>query len=125
MGTIPRILYADDEEQLRVHLGREFTAEGYFVVLAENGEKALALLKGGQFDLAILDIVMPRMNGIDVLKFIKREFPSTKVLMLTGYTNLQHALESKRFGADEFMGKPFDLDELKQTVKRLLFQSRE
>ena len=120
MGTPSRILFADDEEAIRSHLGSELTSEGYFVSLAKDGEAALALLRKERYDLAILDIVMPKMGGMEVLKIIKREYPWMKVLMLTAFTNLQHALESKKFGAEDFMGKPFDLEELKQAVRRLI-----
>lgn len=116
----PRVLIADDEEAICTRLQEELTSEGYTVSSAKDGKEALELSRKTPFDLAIIDIVMPEMDGIAVLKFIKQESPKTKVIMLTGYPNVYHAIESKKHGAEEFMGKPFSLDELKQMVKYLL-----
>ncbi len=116
----PRILIADDEEPICTRLQEEFIAEGYAVEAANDGKQALSLSRKSQFDLAIIDIVMPEMDGIAVLKCIKQESPTTKVIMLTGYPNVYHAIESKKHGAEEFMGKPFSIDELKQMVRYLL-----
>ena len=116
----PRILIADDEEPICTRLQEEFTAESYSVLSAKDGKEALELSRKSKFDLAIIDIVMPEMDGIAVLKFIKQESPTTKVIMLTGYPNVYHAMESKKHGAEEFIGKPFSLDELKEMVRYLL-----
>ena len=115
-----RILIADDEEGICSRIQEELTAEGYIVSSAKDGKEALALTRANAFDLAIIDIVMPELDGLAVLKAIKIESPKTKVIMLTGYPNVYHAIESKKNGAEEFMGKPFSIDELKQTVKYLL-----
>ena len=115
-----RVMIADDEEDICSRLKEELVAEGYEVLTAGNGKQALELFKNNKFDLAIIDIVMPEVDGIAVLKSIKQDSPNTKVIMLTGYPNVYHAIESKKYGAEEFMGKPFSIDELKQMVKYLL-----
>lgn len=115
-----RVLIADDEEGICLRIQEELTAEGYTVLTAKDGKEALELCRAKPFDLAIIDIVMPVMDGLSVLKILKQESPTTKVIMLTGYPNVYHAIESKKHGAEEFMGKPFSIDELKQMVKYLL-----
>ncbi len=115
-----RILIADDEKDICSRLQEELTADGYSVVTVYDGTKAQQLLKENPFDLAIIDIVMPGIDGIAVLRALKKDSPSTKVIMLTGYPNVQHAIESKKYGAEEFIPKPFNVDELKLTVKNLL-----
>ena len=119
-GVPPRVMIADDEEDICSRLKEELVADGYEVLTAANGKEALKLSKANKFDLAIIDIVMPEVDGIAVLKSIKQDSPNTKVIMLTGYPNVYHAIESKKHGAEEFMGKPFSIDELKQMVKYLL-----
>ncbi len=115
-----RILIADDEKDICSRLQEELTTEGYSVVTVYDGKKAQDLLRQTAFDLAIIDIVMPGIDGIAVLKSLKKESPSTKVIMLTGYPNVNHAIESKKYGAEEFIPKPFNIDELKLTIKNLL-----
>lgn len=63
---------------------------------------------------------MPKMTGFDVLRFIRKNFPALKVIMLTGYGDLRNAIESRRLGADDFISKPFGREELMETVERLL-----
>jgi len=121
MVRVPqRVMIADDEEDICSRLKEELVAEGYEVLTAGNGKQALELFKNNKFDLVIIDIVMPEVAGIDVLQAINQDSPETKVIMLTGYPNVYHAIESKKHGAEEFMGKPFSIDELKQMVKYLL-----
>ncbi len=114
------ILIADDEEALRKVLGSELINEGYRVTDVGNGADAITFLKKKQFDIAILDINMPEMDGFSVLKYIKQHFPDTKAIMLTGYNDLRHAIESKKYGADDFVGKPYDLNDLLSSIERLL-----
>ena len=68
----------------------------------------------------LLDIKMPRMNGFEVLKYIKEKHPNTKVVMLTGFADLKNALESKKLGAEDFVSKPYDLVDLLTTIERVL-----
>ena len=114
-----RILIVDDESDLRNLLNHILTQAGYDVIEAEDGEVALNLLKKEKFDLAFLDIQMPNINGIQVLKHIQKNSPSTKAIMLTGYADLKNAMEAKEFGAHDFIGKPYKIEDILSTVRRL------
>ena len=113
-----RILVVDDEDDLRNLLSDVLRNAGYDTKPASNGEEAIELLKKHQFDLALLDIQMPLANGIQVLKYIRQHSPATKAIMLTGYADLKHAMEAKEFGAMDFIGKPYKLEEIMSTVER-------
>jgi DNA-binding NtrC family response regulator len=115
-----RILIVDDEEDLRTLLGHVLTSAGYQIDTAADGETALKLLQKQKFDLALLDIQMPNLNGIQVLKYLHQHLPSTKAIMLTGYADLKHAMEAKEFGARDFIGKPYKLEDILSTVERVL-----
>ncbi len=114
------ILSADDDEALVNLLSRELLNEGYNVSVAYDGAQAITLSTEKIFDLAILDIKMPKKDGLEVLKFIKENSPSTKVIMLTAYADVANALAAKRLGAEDFLEKPYDLGELLSTIERHL-----
>ena len=115
-----RILVVDDEDALRTVLSGELVSEGYDVRTAADGDEAVTSLQKENFDLILLDIKMPRMNGFEVLKFVKEKFPKTKVVMLTGFADLKNAIESKKLGAEDFVSKPYDLVDLLTTIERVL-----
>lgn len=112
MDNQVRVLLVDDEEPLLTALGAELREAGYEVGTADDGDIAISLLQKEQFDIVLLDIRMPRVNGIDVLKFIKQNTPATKVVMLTGVADLKLAMDSKRYGAEDFIEKPYVLENL-------------
>jgi DNA-binding NtrC family response regulator len=114
------ILVVDDEDALRTVLSSELLNEGYEVRAASDGDEAITEVQKSPFDLVLLDIKMPRMNGFEVLKFIKESHPKTKVVMLTGFADLKNAIESKKLGADDFVSKPYDLVDLLTTIERVL-----
>ncbi len=115
-----RILIVDDEEDLRTLLGHVLSNAGYEIREVSDGKQAIAALQEHKYDLALLDIQMPTVNGIQVLKFINDHCPHTKAIMLTGYADLKHAMEAKEFGAKEFIGKPYKLEDILATIERLL-----
>jgi DNA-binding NtrC family response regulator len=114
------ILVVDDEDALRTVLSGELTNEGYDVKSASDGDEAISEVERAQYDLVLLDIKMPRMNGFEVLKYIKDKHAKTKVVMLTGFADLKNAIESKKLGADDFVSKPYDLVDLLTTIERVL-----
>jgi DNA-binding NtrC family response regulator len=114
------ILVVDDEDALRTVLSSELTNEGYEVRSASDGDEAIGELQKAAFDLVLLDIKMPRLNGFEVLKFIKENHQTSKVVMLTGFADLKNAIESKKLGADDFVSKPYDLVDLLTTIERVL-----
>jgi DNA-binding NtrC family response regulator len=120
MAEKSSILVVDDEEALRTVLSSELENEGYTVASAGDGDDAINILRDRMFDLVLLDIKMPRVDGFEVLRFIKERFPSTKVIMLTGFADLKNAIESKKLGAEDFVSKPYDLVDLLTTIERVL-----
>lgn len=115
-----KILVVDDEDALRTVLSAELNSEGYDVGTAADGSEALAELQKDKFDLVLLDIKMPNMNGFEVLKVIKEKHQGTKVIMLTGFADLKNAIESKKLGAEDFVSKPYDLVDLLTTIDRVM-----
>ncbi len=101
-----RILLVDDEEPIRHSLGEILQLEGYEVVTAESGEVAVQNLKSEFFDLVLLDLKMPGMGGLEVLKFIHQSSPDTKVILLTAHGSLESAIEALRHGAHDYLLKP-------------------
>ena len=87
------VLVVDDEDALRSVLSTELLSEGYVVDTAPDGDDAIAILQQKAFDLVLLDIKMPRVDGFEVLRFIKQRYPNTKVIMLTGFADLKNAIE--------------------------------
>lgn len=120
MAEKNRILVVDDEDALRTVLSSELEGEGYKVNTAGDGAEAITILKSHAFDLILLDIKMPNVDGFEVLKFVKDNHPTTKVIMLTGFADLKNAIESKKLGAEDFVSKPYDLVDLLTTVERVL-----
>ena len=114
------ILVVDDEEALRTVLSSELSSEGYLVDTASDGDEAITILQGKSFDLVLLDIKMPRVDGFEVLKFIKKTNPAMKVIMLTAFADLKNAIESKKLGAEDCISKPYDLVDLLTTIERVL-----
>lgn len=115
-----RILLADDDPELGKILQTEFTSFGYHIEYVQSGEEAISHIEQNPVDLAILDIRMPHVDGFEVLKFIKREKPTIKVIMLTAFADLKHLVMSMKSGADRFLSKPYSLEELRYTVEDLL-----
>ncbi len=121
MSEKSKILVVDDDDALRTTLSDALTSEGYNdVSTASDGDEAISELQKETFDLVVLDINMPRTNGFEVLKFIKEKHSNTKVVMLTGFADLQNEIESKKLGAEGFVGKPCDLVDFFTTIERVL-----
>ena len=115
-----RILIADDEDDLRNLLGDLLSGADYEVIYAADGEEAIAQIRSQKPDLALLDIQMPRLNGIEVLKYVNQNCPSLHVIMLTGFADLKYAMEAREFGARDFISKPYKVDDMLETISRLL-----
>lgn len=120
MADKRRILVVDDEDALRTVLSAELNSEGYDVGTAADGMEAVSELQKMKYDLVLLDIKMPNMNGFEVLKVIKEKHPGTRVIMLTGFADLKNAIESKKLGAEDFVSKPYDLVDLLTTIDRVM-----
>ena len=114
----------DDEEVVRQLLIRTFQEEGYVVDAAEDGIIAFEKIKEIFFNLIITDLKMPKSNGIDVLKEIKRRNPFIEVIIITGYPTIESAVGAIKIGAFDFICKPFDLREMLSVVRRCLERQR-
>ena len=116
-----RILVVDDETAERVTLGEVLRLEGYHVSLAASGEQALAMVRQEPpFDLAILDLRLPGMDGLQVLDGIRRTSAETIVILITGYGTLETAVQALRKGAYDFLLKPCPVEEVLAAVRRAL-----
>lgn len=115
-----RILLVDDEEPIRYSLGEILRLEGYEVVTAESGEAALEILQESVFDLVLLDLKMPGMSGLEVLHFINKNAPDTKVVLLTAHGSLESAIEALRQGAHDYILKPANSHTILNSLERAL-----
>ena len=115
-----KVLVVDDEDALRMLLKDELTLHGFDVSDAENGMVAIDKLNKDHFDLVVLDIKMPEMDGIEVLRNIREQNLSKKVIMLTGVDELKVARESMNLGANDFITKPYDFQKLFACIDRVL-----
>jgi DNA-binding response OmpR family regulator len=123
MVLMTQILVADDDAQITGSLADQLSSEGYSVTVASTGSEALSLLLRIRYDLVVLDLKMPYIDGFEVLKALKGHSPSTKVIVLTGYADEGNVLKCRNMGADEVLRKPYDPEELFSAVHQVL-QSR-
>ena len=110
--SINRILVADDEESIRWVLSRALKKKGFAVDLAEDGKQALSMFRSNRYDLAVLDIKMPGLQGLELLKQVQEEFPETLVVIMTAESTMENAVTAMKNGAYDYLTKPFDLDAL-------------
>jgi len=115
---VKKILLVDDEESIQLLYKEEFTDEGYEVISALNGEEALEKFKTDPPDLVILDIQMPGMNGIEVLRQMKMINSSMPVILSSAYHEYKQDLGA--WASDDYVVKSADIDELKKAVKKLI-----
>lgn len=113
-----RILFVDDEKTYREVMKKELTLVGHSVVGTENGEQALELLSQRDFDVVVLDMMLPGISGIETLKRIKQEDYPLEVIMLTGQGTVETAVESMKLGAYDYITKPCKLSELETLIKK-------
>jgi len=118
--TKERILFVDDDAELREILKDQLEGSGYDFDEAEDGNVALEKIRERTYDLLLLDITMPGKSGLDVLKEVKQIAPSCRVIMLTGVVGLSVAIESLKLGADDYITKPYNLEYLLNSIRRVL-----
>ncbi len=117
--TLTRILVADDEESMRWVLSKALKRKGFTVDLAEDGRQALALIQENSYDLAILDIKMPGMSGLDLLDRIREMKSDLLVVIMTAEASMKNAVEAMKRGAYDYITKPFDLDVIDAIVEKV------
>ena len=113
------ILVVDDEPSMRTALGEVLTRTGHPVVVARDGHEALALLEQQAVWLVLTDLRMPRLGGLDLLREVKRRWPGTLVVLITGYATLESAIDALRGGASDYLLKPFDKEAVEALIRRL------
>ncbi|MFN3480428.1 MAG: sigma-54-dependent transcriptional regulator [Thermodesulfovibrionales bacterium] len=120
----PKILVIDDEEIVRVSCKKCLTPEGYDVDVAANGIEGLAMTENNRYDVILTDLKMPDMDGMEFLAKVKERHPDTKVIMITGYSTVEHAVKAMRMGAYNYIEKPFTPDALIEAVKEAITGKR-
>jgi DNA-binding NtrC family response regulator len=112
------LLVVDDDNEFRETVVRRFLRRGFQVQEAVHGEQALQLAERRQFDVVILDLIMPGMTGIQVLERMKASHPDCEVILLTGQGTIETAVEAMKLGAFDFLQKPFPLAELELLIEK-------
>ncbi len=116
----PTILVVDDETQISDLLRDFLTREGYQVLTAANGVEAISLGKENRLDLALLDLKMPGMDGIELFQKLREVKKDIGVIILTGYGTLKTAKQAMRLGAYDYLTKPFELGLVKSVIQKAL-----
>ena len=113
----PTLLIVDDEKEICSMLERHFMFSGYKILTAGNGKEALDLLAQQKVDILLSDIMMPEMNGVELLRVVRQDYPMVRPIIMTGYVTLDNALACIRYGADACIFKPFtDLSKVDQAI---------
>ena len=118
--AVTRILIAEDEGRIASFLEKGLTAKGYTTVVARQGPEALRLAGSGAFDLVILDLGLPGMDGFDVLGALRRRDPDLPVVVVTARAGVMHTLAGLEQGANAYISKPFAFEELIARVQGLV-----
>jgi DNA-binding NtrC family response regulator len=119
--SAPRILVVEDEAGIRLALSGLLRREGYEVIQCESGADALAQLGGGPFDFVLTDLALGEgPSGLDVMRFAKERQPETPIVMITAHGSEKIAVEAMKLGAEDYVPKPFDNDEIRLVVRRAL-----
>jgi DNA-binding response OmpR family regulator len=124
MGEQPAILLIEDETRLRHHLQILLQSEGYRVVTAADGAEGIQKAQAQPFDLVITDLIVPEIDGFQVMDYVQDYCPDTVLVAITGYASTESAVQALRRGAYDYIAKPFDIDLLLIVIKRALEKAR-
>jgi DNA-binding response OmpR family regulator len=119
-----RILIVDDDPTIIENLTGLLSKNGYAVEGADSGEEALKTIENGMYDVVITDVFMPDVGGMNLLSEIKRARPETIVILITGYPEIDKAVEAVKNGAADYIPKPFKIDEVRVAVEKALHERR-
>jgi DNA-binding NtrC family response regulator len=122
MSPTAKILVVDDEASIRFSLQETLTRDGHQVIAVESGQAALALATTQSFDLALIDLKLGDMAGIDLLAALRQQMPGIIVIMLTGYASVETAAEALRRGAHDYLFKPCKTADLRNSIRRGLLK---
>lgn len=115
-----KLMIVDDNEGVRHLVSRWLERAGFFVSQAKDGAEALDLIKKDPPDIILADIRMPKINGLELARMVKREFPETKVVLMTAYSSPQTIAQAKREGVDDYLEKPFTQDQVEKTAREVM-----
>lgn len=115
-----RLLFVDDEDELISALVERLELRGIDATGATSGDEALELLREDHFDVVVIDVKMPGIGGLDVLRTISRRYPDVKVILMTGHGSSEDSEIGRRLGAVAYLQKPVDLEDLLATVRRAM-----
>ena len=118
--TRPQVLVVDDEPQIRELVAAALRREGYEVTVQPDGEAGLEALRTSRFDVLLTDLKMPRMSGLDLIRNAREITPGLGAVLITAYASTETAVQALRTGADDYLTKPFRLEDLRNTVSRVL-----
>lgn len=119
-----KILIVDDDAEFRSNLVEVLTGAGYRTESAASAKAAIDLVNVQEFDIVLLDFMMPKMNGIDALMTLRKARPKTKVIMITAFSSVENAVVAIKKGASDYIAKPFKIDELLTTIRRVLEEAK-
>lgn len=120
-----KILITDDRAGIRSLLKEVLQESGYEVLTAAGGQEGIKIVQENTIDIVLLDMKMPGMDGLETLRLIKKAQPNVKVIIMTAYEDMEIIKEVQKRGASCYISKPFDIEELLSTIKRLLKKSAE
>ena len=121
----PRLLFVDDEEELVSAVVERLELRGIDAIGVTSGDEALHRLRNGAFDVVVIDVKMPGIGGLDVLRTINQRHPGVKVVLMTGHGSPEDVEAGLRLGAVAFLQKPVDLEDLLTTVERAVDRGTE
>ena len=116
-----RILLVDDQPDFTEVVAKRLARRAMAVDRAEDGNEALDLLQTERYDVAVFDLRMPGVDGVQLLKAVKRLFPDMAVILLSGHGSMHDAMRASEAGAFEFLSKPVSLEALEETIRRAVF----
>ncbi len=114
------ILVVDDELLIRDLLYDFFNSQGWDISVAENGEKALEILRAKKVDLVLTDLKMPEMDGMTLTSRVRKDYPAIPVMIMTGYPSVESAVEALRSRVTDYITKPFNINQLYKSVEAQL-----
>jgi DNA-binding response OmpR family regulator len=119
-----KILIVDDDAEFRLNLTEVLTGAGYQTESAASASEAIAKIEAQEFDVILLDFMMPKMNGIDSLLTLRRLRPNAKVIMITAFATVENAVDAMKRGASDYIAKPFKIEALLTTIRRVLEEAK-
>src|SRR5512139_1399857 len=124
-NPLARILAVDDEAVILDSFRKILVVAGYAIDTVQSGREALGLVQKHKYDFVFTDLKMPEMDGLDVVKGVKHFSPETDVIVITGYATIESAVDAMKFGAMDYVQKPFTEDELVEFTKKCLIRRKD